>query len=174
MYGLIHLYEGDGKGKTTAAVGLCIRCAGNGGRVLFTQFLKDGTSGEVSVLKSIAQITVLSATRKFGFTFRMTEAEKKEAAVYYTGYLKEIEAEVQKAHYDLLVLDEVIGACNSKMIKEEALLDFLRRKPEDLEVVLTGRNPSGAIREQCDYDSEIQKKKHPFDRGVGARDGIEL
>ena len=73
MYGLIHLYEGDGKGKTTAAVGLSVRCAGNGGSVLFTQFLKDGTSGEIPVLKKIPQITVFSAKEKFGFTFRMKE-----------------------------------------------------------------------------------------------------
>ena len=106
MYGLIHLYEGDGKGKTTAAVGLSVRCAGNGGSVLFT-------------------------------------------------------------------LDEAIGACSSGMIKEEELLSFLDHRPDGLEVVLTGRNPSAALRERSDYDSEIRKEKHPFDRGITGRDGIE-
>lgn len=173
MYGLIHLYEGDGKGKTTAAVGLSVRCAGNGGSVLFTQFLKDGTSGEISVLKKIPQITVFSATEKFGFTFRMTEEEKKAAVAYYTNYLKEIGQLVRKEHYDLLVLDEAVGACSSGMIKEEELLSFLDHRPDGLEVVLTGRNPSAALRERSDYDSEIRKEKHPFDRGITGRDGIE-
>lgn len=173
MYGLIHLYEGDGKGKTTAAAGLSIRCAGNGGNVLFTQFLKDGTSGEIAVLKNIAQITVFSATEKFGFTFRMTEKEKKEAEAYYAHYFEEIIEKVKETHYDLLVLDEAVGACALGMLSEQELFDFLDHKPEDLEVVLTGRNPSEALKDRCDYDSKIQKEKHPFDRGIGSRNGIE-
>lgn len=173
MYGLVHVYEGDGKGKTTAAVGLSVRCAGNGGCVLFTQFLKDGSSGEISVLKQMKQITVLPAERKFGFTFLMTEDEKKEASDYYTAYFEKITETVRKTHYDLLVLDEIIGACNTGMLEESLLLEFLDIRPEGLEVVLTGRDPSDSLRQCCDYDSEIKKKKHPFDNGTAARDGIE-
>lgn len=173
MYGLVHVYEGDGKGKTTAAVGLSVRCAGNGGRVLFTQFLKDGSSGEISVLKQVEQITVLSAERTFGFTFLMSEEEKKEAFAYYTAYFEQITETVRKTHYDLLVLDEIVGACNTGMLKESLVLDFLDNRPEGLEVVLTGREPSESLMRRCDYDSEIRKKKHPFDNGTAARDGIE-
>ena len=75
---------------------------------------------------------------------------------------------------DLLVLDEAVAACNHGLIEETALLDFLRRRPETLEVVLTGRDPSQHLLDAADYVTEMRKRKHPFDRGIAARRGVEF
>ena len=171
MAGLIHIYCGDGKGKTTAAVGLTLRSAGAGNPVVFTQFFKDGSSSEISLLRQISGISVLHADTVGGFWKRMTAEQQTQARQDYTE-LFHIACERAK-NMDLLVLDEVISACNHGTVPEEALLEFLQNKPENLEVVLTGRNPSEALLAQADYVTEMKKIKHPFDRGVLARKGIE-
>lgn len=173
MRSCIHIYTGDGKGKTSAAVGLAIRHAGHGGKVLFAQFLKDGSSGEVGVLKNIPGITVFPCTKQFGFSFLMTEEQKKEAIVCYTKYLQEILGKAVFEGYSLLILDEAVAAYNLNFFHTESLLDFLKSRPENLEVVLTGRNPADELVELADYVSEIRKIKHPFDEGLPAREGIE-
>lgn len=172
--GLIHIYEGDGKGKTTAAVGLSVRFAGNGGKVVFTQFLKRNDSGELSVLEQIENICLLRCEKNFGFTFRMTPEEKQEAADYYNLHLTKVLTEAVERQAGLLVLDEVLDAYNSNMISHEVLLKFLNEKPREMEVVLTGRNPAIELLELADYVTFMEKRKHPYDKGIGARKGIEL
>lgn len=173
MKGLVHIYTGDGKGKTTAGVGLALRFAGNGGKVLYCQFLKKDDSGELAILSRLEQITFLPSGKSFGFPSQMTEAEKQAAAVHYTAYLEKILQEISHGSYGLLVLDEIFAADNRHFIPHEKLLSFLSQKPESLEVVLTGRNPADDFLELADYISEIKKVKHPFDVGVSARKGIE-
>ena len=114
MAGLIHIYCGDGKGKTTAALGLALRAAGSGKRVLLLQFFKDGKSSEF------------------------------------------------------------MSACATGMIDEGRLLELLRQRPEELEVVMTGRDPSPELLAAADYVTEMCKRKHPFEKGVPARKGIEF
>lgn len=172
--GMIHIYEGNGKGKTTAAVGLSVRFAGNGGKVLFTQFLKRNDSGELAVLEQIENICLLRCEKSFGFTFRMTPEERTEASAYYNTHLEKTLAEAVKSQTGLLVLDEVLDAYNSDMIKHPVLLNFLREKPQEMEVVLTGRNPAEELLELADYVTYMEKRKHPYDRGVRARQGIEV
>lgn len=171
--GCIHIYTGDGKGKTTAAVGLAVRFAGNEGDVLFTQFLKDGSSGEIRVLQDTPRITVFSFTENLGFSFRMNEKQKQYAAACYTKYLRQTAEIAEKKKVGLLVLDEVLDAYNLNFIDHDLLLSFLKNKPEELEVVMTGRNPARELLELADYVSEIRKMKHPFDEGIMARKGIE-
>lgn len=171
MAGLVHIYCGDGKGKTTAAVGLTLRSAGAGNRVVFTQFFKDGSSSEISLLRQIPGISVLHADTVGGFWKRMTAEQQAQASRDYTE-LFHIACEMAK-NANLLVLDEIISACNHGAVPEDAVLDFLKNKSENLEVVLTGRNPSAALLVQADYVTEMKKVKHPFDRGVLARKGIE-
>ena len=153
MRGFAHLYCGDGKGKTTAAVGLSVRASGAGKSVLFTQFLKDGSSSELYVLRALPNVKVLCCERNFGF-FRSLQKSADGVA--------------------LLVLDEAVAACNHGLIEEAWLLDFLHHKPEDLEVVLTGREPSQRLLDAADYVTEMKKRAHPFDKGVSARLGIEF
>lgn len=170
----IHIYCGDGKGKTTAAVGLAVRAAGNGKKVVLTQFLKDGSSSELNILRELPQIKVLSCTKKFGFFWNMSEEQKAEAQKAYTELFEKAVHEAIDSHAFLLVMDEFVAAYNHGMIDREKALNFLKDKPEELEVVLTGREPAPELVELADYVSEIQKRKHPFDQGIPARKGIEL
>lgn len=171
--GLIHIYCGDGKGKTTASLGLTIRCAGRGGKVLFTQFLKDMETGELASLARIPDITVIRGKGFKKFTFQMTPEELAEAKKIQTQMFDEIVDTVRKDPPDMLVLDEILVTCSLGLLDEEKVLQFLHTKPEKLEVVMTGRNPSQALIDMADYVSEICKRKHPFDKGIGARVGIE-
>lgn len=172
MPGLIHIYCGDGKGKTTAAVGLAVRAAGAGKKVVFTQFFKDGSSSEIKVLQGVENIQILHCDTVRGFWKRMTDAQKARASEDYTRLFSEVTRLAMDA--DLLVLDEIVSACNHGTIAEVAVTDFLRSKPEKLEVVLTGRNPSGRLLSYADYETEMQKIKHPYDRGIPARKGVEF
>ena len=170
--GLIHLYCGDGKGKTTASIGLAVRCAGAGGRVIFTQFFKDGSSSELRILETLPGVRVLICPRKYGFFKRMSEEQKAAAREDFTALLRDALSAAREGA-ELLVLDEAVSACNHGVIPEAELLDFLRHKPAELEVVLTGRNPSEALMAQADYITEMVKRRHPFDQGIAARKGIE-
>lgn len=171
MKGCIHIYCGDGKGKTSAALGLAVRAAGRGRKVLIVRFLKTEDSGELPVLRNIPGISVVPCDRTFGFTFRMTEKEKEEATLYFT---ERLQAACDQAHlYDVLILDELMASLSTGMVKEADVLSFLRHKPEHLEVVMTGRDPSEALLEEADYVSEIRMVKHPFAAGIPAREGIE-
>ena len=169
--GFIHIYCGDGKGKTTAAVGLCVRAAGHGKRVLFVQFLKSEGSGERAILQLLPQVTVTPCPQSIKFTIQMTEEEKREEAEACSRRLYAAWEEAEKA--DLLVLDEVFGALSSGLLTADEVLAGLRQKPEGLEVVLTGRDPAPCFLEIADYVTEMKKQKHPFEQGVGARRGIE-
>ncbi|RGZ01866.1 cob(I)yrinic acid a,c-diamide adenosyltransferase [Clostridium sp. AM58-1XD] len=171
--GLIHIYCGDGKGKTTAAVGLAVRAAGRGKNVLMVRFLKNDDSGEVAVLKQIDGITLIPCEKVFGFVFRMNEEEKRQAAAWYGKLFEKAVSMAKTDEYDLFVMDEAMAACTSGMIEEEKLLRFLAEKPEKLEVVMTGRNPSERLMETADYVSEIKAVKHPYEKGIPAREGIE-
>lgn len=170
----IHIYCGDGKGKSTAAMGLALRAAGSGEKVLVTQFLKDGTSSELKILREISGVRVLTCNKKFGFFWNMTEKEKVQAKNAYEELFEKAVQTVRQENIFLLVMDEFIAAYNHGMIDQKKALAFLKEKPENLEVVLTGRDPAPELVELADYVSEIHKKKHPFDQGLPARRGIEL
>lgn len=173
MQGMIHLYCGDGKGKTTAAVGLSVRAAGAGKRVLFAQFLKDGSSSELNVLRALQNVEVACCTQNFGFFKAMDGQTKAAARQAYSALLGDVMRKSVEG-VDLLVLDEAVAACNHGLIEEIKLLDFLCGRSETLEVVLTGRNPSQHLLDAADYVTEMRKCKHPFDRGIAARRGIEF
>ena len=170
--GLTHLYCGNGKGKTTAAVGLTVRCLGSGGKAVFAQFFKDGSSSELNILQTLPGLTLLVCRERFGFYKRMDEETREKARAAYTALLEEALAAAGGAQ--LLVLDEAVSAMNHGMIPEARVLEFLEGKPVGLEVVLTGREPSAALQERADYVTEMVKRKHPFDRGIAARKGIEF
>lgn len=172
--GLIHLYFGDGKGKTTAAMGLAVRSAGNGNRVLVVQFLKARPSGEVTILEGLPGITLLRGKGLTKFSWEMTEEEKAQTRQRHGVLLNTAISHVRAEGCALLVLDEALGACHTALLDEETLLHFLREKPDELEVVLTGRDPSGEMLELADYATEMKKIKHPYDLGTAARKGVEF
>lgn len=171
--GLIHIYCGDGKGKTTTGMGLCARAAGYGYRVLIYQFMKDNSTSERNVLKLSDNVTIVDGLPQEKFSFQMTPEEKAERREYYAQQLKFVTQKAADENYDLLFLDETIYTIRAGLLDESLVLDFLKNKPEHLEVILTGQNPSQALIDAADYVSEIRKVKHPFDQGIPARKGIE-
>lgn len=172
MSGLIHIYCGDGKGKTTTSVGLSIRALGNGYNVIFVQFLKSRNSSEIKVLKILDNITVFRPSIPQKFSHLLNENEKAEIRKDNNLLFQKV-IKLVKNEKTLLVFDEIIGAIEKNLIDEEIVVDFLKQKPAALEVVLTGRNPTPELVSIADYVSEIKKIKHPFDNGVCAREGIE-
>lgn len=173
MKGFVHIYEGNGKGKSTAGVGLAVRCAGCGFPVVYSQFLKDGSTGEMNVLRQIPQITIMVEEKHFPFSFLMTPEQKKEATAYYTELFEKVVAYACDNQVRLLIMDELIDLCNAELIELSLVTEFLKNKPEELEVVMTGRNPKEELVELADYYTRMEKVKHPFDQGVPARVGIE-
>ena len=174
MKGLIHIYCGENKGKTTASVGLSVRAAGAGNQVLFTQFLKRGDSSELGALRLIPGIRTLVCEKPYGFIWTMDDEEKARARADFSALFEEAARTAAEERYGLLVLDEILGAIACGMVPEDSVVRFLKQKPESLEVVLTGRDPSPALLELADYVTEMKKIKHPFDRGIPARKGIEF
>ena len=173
MRGCVHIYCGDGKGKTSSAVGLAVRASGRGKKVLIVRFLKTEDSGEVEVLRKIPGITVTPCDRTFGFVFRMNEEQKREAGAYFQSRFENAVKTAGEDGVDLLVLDEILASCNYGMVREDDVAEFLRNRPAEMEVVLTGRDPSDRLIALADYVSEIKMVKHPYTQGIGAREGIE-
>lgn len=173
MKSCVHIYCGDGKGKTSAAAGLMLRAAGRGRRIVAARFLKNEDSGEVHLLRSLPGVEVLPCEKEFGFYFQMSEAQKQEAGSYYRSLFEKAWLRAAEAEADMLVLDEIMAVCNYGMVEEQELLRRIKERPEKLEVVLTGRNPSGVLCAAADYVSEIRQVKHPFTEGIAAREGIE-
>ena len=169
--GLVHIYCGNGKGKTTCATGLMIRAAGRGKKIIYHQFLKDNRSGERKILERIPSIRVVPGAETEKFTFQMNAAELEELREQNDAMFLRLTEMAKQA--DMLVLDEAVYAIDKELLSEDKVIDFLKHKPETLEVVMTGRNPSERLMEQADYISEICKRKHPFDQGISARIGIE-
>lgn len=175
MKGLIHIYTGDGKGKTTAAVGLGVRASGRGLRVLMVQFLKGSPTGEMFSLKALEPgFELHRGTETKKFTWEMNEEEKAQTAAEQYKIFKYAENAVVNGCIDLLILDEVLGAITSGMLSKGIVFEFLKGKPEALELVLTGRNAPAEFIEQADYVSEIRAVKHPAEKGVFGRKGIEF
>ena len=171
--GLIHIYTGDGKGKTTCCVGLTVRCAGYGGKVLFTQFLKDNKSSELKVLKTLENVHVVLCDTPLGFTFKMNEEEKAGVRDICNAHFDKVTKIAIEENVDLLVMDEMMATYNKGFIDKDKVVNFLKNKPETMEVVMTGRDAPEELIELANYVSCIQKVKHPYDEGIHARKGIE-
>ena len=158
---MLHLYCGNGKGKTTAAMGLALRAAGRGKRVVIAQFLKGADSGERLALP------VPDAVK---FSFRMSEDERRSEAQRYQDLLKLISRTARGCF--LLVLDEACAAVNTGLLPLEDLLACLDSL--ECEVVLTGRDPAPELMERADYITSMEAVRHPFEQGITAREGIEF
>ena len=172
--GKLHIYMGEGKGKTTAAVGLAVRFAGHGGKVAFVQFLKDSSSGELVSFDELDEITILPNPGFYGFTWEISEQGKAEVKVVYEQYMDSLLMRLLQSNFGLLVMDEILTAVEKGFIDEQILLDFLDQLPDEMEVVLTGRYPSEKVLAKADYVTEMRKIRHPYDQGLAARQGIEF
>lgn len=164
---MIHIYHGNGKGKTTAAVGLAVRAVGAGLKVIFVQFLKNGSSSEIKMLKDNMEVEYCKECSKF--TFQMNEEEK---ALVTEKHNQMIEKAFENGA-DMIILDEFLNAYNKKMIDRNLSEKLISKNKEKTEIVLTGRNPAEIFIEQADYISEITAVRHPYENGITARIGIE-
>ncbi|WP_162510751.1 cob(I)yrinic acid a,c-diamide adenosyltransferase [Treponema endosymbiont of Eucomonympha sp.] len=166
---MIHLYTGDGKGKTTAALGLALRAAGRGKRVHIVQFLKGRDTGELYSLRLLPNVAVFRHTRDYGFFCRADDAARAQMRAENDANL----AAARSRPCGLLILDEALSAYALNALDAAALDALVLGAPETPELVLTGRDAPPHLLAAADYVSEIRKIKHPFDRGTGAREGIE-
>ncbi len=139
--GLVHLYCGDGKGKTTAALGLGLRACGRGLRVLLVRFLKDERSGELEPLAGLPGFTILETPQKLPFVPKMSLLEKQAYQAYARQMLDAAKRAALGGQCDLLILDEAAAAAHHGMVAQEEITQLLQTRPSSLEVVLTGRNP---------------------------------
>lgn len=166
--GLLHLYYGDGKGKTTAAMGLALRAIGSGKTVVIVQFLKGGASGEIPMLEQLgAKIYRGKAGQKF--VFQMNDAEKAATRALQNENLQK--ALAQPA--DLLILDEAGSAWELDMVDKALLQRAVRARPAGQECVLTAHQPPQWMLDEADYVTEMKCRRHPYQKGVAARKGIE-
>lgn len=171
--GYMHLYTGDGKGKTTAAAGLAIRAAGSGAKVLFCQFLKGGETGEEQILSSLDTVCVRRKKEPLPFLWDMTGEEKEEVREWNEQTLAVIKDAVQNKRYDMIVLDEITYLCSYHLLEETELKELLKKASGRVEVVCTGRDAPEWMQDMADYVTEMKAVKHPYDKGVAARKGVE-
>ena len=166
--GLLHLYWGDGKGKTTAAMGLALRALGSGKRVVIVQFLKGGKSGEIPLLEQLgAKVYRGKAGQKF--VFQMNDAEKAATRALQNENLRA--AMAQPAN--LLLLDEAGSAWELDMVDKELLQMAVLHRPDGQECVLTAHAAPQWMLDAADYSTEMKCCRHPYQKGIAARQGIE-
>lgn len=207
---MIQLYTGDGKGKTTAAVGQAVRAAGSGYRVIFCQFMKGGESGELEILKELPQVEIYRCEREFPFFNAMTDRDKEEITEIHNEIIRNIIRRFDGLNNTgnismngsgaaglMVVLDEITYPLNWGLIdvnlfkdlvgkvkvsyneksggssEENCISNINEENLSRIELVLTGRDPDRFILENADYITEMKKLRHPFDRGIQARKGIE-
>jgi cob(I)alamin adenosyltransferase len=168
--GFIHVYTGNGKGKTTAAIGLGVRAAGAGLKVYMIQFMKGRRYSELDGLANVPHFTVVQFGRDEFVSKEKPEQVDIELAQKGLLHAREI---IKKGDYDLVILDEINVALDYNLLSLQDVLTLLKEKPEPLELVLTGRYVSPEIIKHADLVSEILEIKHPYQKGVTSRKGID-
>lgn len=171
--GMIHIYTGEGKGKTTAALGLALRAAGAGKKVVILQFLKGSHTSELNTLALIPNIRVMRNEKQYPFFKYMTAEQKASITAGQNALFREAMSIVEQGECDLLILDEIMAAYQHHTVDKAMVHELLDNKPYKLELVMTGRNAREYFIEKADYVTEMLKKKHPYDAGYEAREGIE-
>ncbi len=171
MAGMVYVFTGDGKGKTSAALGIALRAAGHGLRTHITFFMKgEYPYGEQKTLGLLPNITVARfGSLEFVDPNQIKPEEKEQARLA----MENARIAAQSGHFDLVILDEVNVAAAWKLIDVEDVLRFIREKPENLEVILTGRHASPEVIAVADLVTEMKEIKHPYRKGIPSRKGID-
>lgn len=170
--GLIQIYTGDGKGKSTASFGLALRAAGAGLRVAIIQFMKKGEwYGEINSFARFPEIRIQSfGSNKFVTKGAPADPENLELAA---AAMEQARLAMDDDSVDLLILDELCNAVYFGLVSEEAALELISAKPSRQELIITGRNATAAMIDRADLVTEMREIKHPYQRGIPARKGIE-
>jgi len=170
--GHVQVYTGNGKGKTTAALGLALRAAGHGLKTYIGQFLKGQTYGELAAVRPLAPLITIEQFGRKGF-IHVTENPEDEDIERARQGLDKCRRAMLSGKFRIIVLDEVCVTLHFKLLSENDILDFLAQKPKDVEVVLTGRYAPASLLRRADLVTEMKAKKHYYSKGVRARAGIE-
>lgn len=180
---MIQLYCGEGKGKTTAAIGQAVRAAGSGMRVIFSQFMKGNDTGELHAFWQIKNIEIVRSSKAFGFYSILSEEEKRELTQIHNEILDRLLLAVKAGECDMVILDEITYPVSFHLIDETRLQELLsfghgREDAEvntgkEVEIILTGRDPADFMTDQADYITKMHAVRHPFEKGIAARKGIE-
>ncbi len=166
----IHLYYGDGKGKTTAAVGLAIRALGHGKKVVFVSFLKRGDSGEVAILKKLGAEVL---AKKAGKSFRVSDMSEEEIEENRRICNENLKKAGEK-DFDILILDELCAALRHGLLDEDTAKRVVLLGQDKREVIVTGRRPAQWLLDYSDYITEMKCERHIINKGIPAREGIEF
>ena len=170
MEGFTHIYTGNGKGKTTAAFGMALRAAGAGKRVFIAQFVKGKMYAEIAAVRKRLPSVVVEQFGLDCFIVNAPEQKDVDAAQKGLGRVKQLIASKQ---YDMMILDEVFIALFYKLFPDEEVVEIIRQKPKELELVLTGRYAPQNIIDMADLVTEMKEVKHYYQKGIEARQGIE-
>ena len=169
--GLVQVYTGNGKGKTTAAFGLALRAIGRGLKVYIIQFIKGGFDyGELYIVDKLPNFTLKAFGRGKFITEKPAGKEDVELAEEALALAEEV---VKSGEYDIVILDEINVALDLKLIETGRVLELIKNKPKHVELILTGRYAPNEIIEAADLVTEMKEVKHPFNKGYQARKGIE-
>ncbi|MCM1046045.1 MAG: cob(I)yrinic acid a,c-diamide adenosyltransferase [Candidatus Gastranaerophilales bacterium] len=174
---MIHLYTGEGKGKTTAAIGLCIRAAGRGQSVCFSQFMKGNDTGELYVLEGLPNVEILRSRKNYGFYASMSEADKRELAKVHNDILDSLLEKAGSGACRMVILDELTYPVKWGLLDLEKLERLLKLGKEDVgkvEIVMTGRDAGDLLIDAADYITRMECVRHPYEKGIAAREGIEF
>ncbi|MDH7477191.1 MAG: cob(I)yrinic acid a,c-diamide adenosyltransferase [Candidatus Bathyarchaeota archaeon] len=169
--GMVQVYTGNGKGKTSAAFGLALRATGRGLKVYIIQFIKGGFDyGELYIVDKLPNLKL----KAFGRGKFVTEKPPSQEDIKLAEEaLTLAEETVKSGEYDIVILDEINVALNLKLIKTERVVELIKNKPKHVELVLTGRYAPNEIVEAADLVTEMREIKHPYNKGFQARKGIE-
>jgi len=170
--GFIQIYTGNGKGKTTAAIGQAVRAAGFGLKTYIAQFMKEYPYNELVSLKNLSEWILIEQFGGDAFVYKKELPGEDELAKARTG-LHTAKEKMLSGEYDLIILDEAIVAIYFKLIRTEELNDFINKKPEDVELILTGRYCPDELIELADLVTEMKEIKHYYQKGITSRRGIE-
>jgi cob(I)alamin adenosyltransferase len=169
--GLVQVFTGDGKGKTTAALGAILRAAGHGLNIFIIFFIKGNYAyGEFNTLTKLPNVRLASFGLRQFFTSTSINPEEKKQAEAALAVAREA---INSGHYDLVVLDEINVALDFHLIEMDDVITLIKNKPSHVELILTGRHADTRLIEMADLVTEMVNIKHPFDKGVKARQGIE-
>ncbi len=170
--GFVQVYTGNGKGKTTAALGLALRAAGHGMKTFIGQFLKGQPTGELDAVRRLSPLITIEQFGRTGFIQFTDGPDDADVDMARTG-LRRCREVLTSGGYAIVVMDEVNTAVHFKLLTEREVLDVLDAKPDGVEVVLTGRDAPEAFVDRADLVTEMREVKHYSDRGIKAREGIE-
>jgi cob(I)alamin adenosyltransferase len=167
--GLVQVYTGNGKGKTTAALGQAIRASGHDRRVIFIQFVKGIPTGEHAFVARCKPFEIVQPSQGDCFT-----KNDEQLAIEAKQTLEFSRKQIISGNYDMIILDEIFIASSRNFITVKEILDLIEQKPESVELILTGRNAPFEVVQRADLVTEMLMIKHPFNEGIEARPGVEF